>query len=357
MKGPLAKSISWDKNPFFLRTAIIFAFRCGDAVPNEDFANFVLKILRGVCHVEVLKLRMSILEYISPAAAKPGCFSTMFYNLKSLRVSTGMEKIYLQSIIYLLKCATNLQLLSVYIDQEMCEYDNEWKIPDEDIACLTCHLKMVKLVETDKAENKKKIDRISNFPDAILLHILSFLESIEVVKTSVLAKKWRLSLENLILERCVYDTVKVLDISAGSLKTLAIENAKLDIGLCGTELKIFVLNLLSFKNGFEDKSGKHSGYLFSELIRNFSNTKFMILSAVFPLLCEAECFPLFYNLMFLKVYACVSKDHLQDVVHLLKYSPDLEALVIDFKLLQSTSAVTHNISQAKAVEQFCCMKI
>ena len=26
-----------------------------------------------------------------------------------------------------------------------------------------------------------------------------------------------------------------------------------------------------------------------------------------------------------------------------------------FQLLQSTAAVTHNISQAKAVEQFCCL--
>ncbi|XP_022756896.1 FBD-associated F-box protein At3g49020-like isoform X2 [Durio zibethinus] len=157
LSGPFVQSLSWDKYPSFLQTAILFAFSYDRPELNEEFANFVLKILGGVCHVEALKLRISILEYISPAAAKPGCFSTIFYNLKSLRVSTGMEKCYLQSIIYLLNCAPNLQLLSIHIDEEMCEYDYEWKIPDEAIACLTCHLKMVKLIEVDSTDYELEI--------------------------------------------------------------------------------------------------------------------------------------------------------------------------------------------------------
>ncbi|XVF22851.1 hypothetical protein REPUB_Repub12eG0206700 [Reevesia pubescens] len=158
LTGQLAQSLSWGKNPS-LQTAIIFAFFHDHPLLSQEFVKFVLKILRGVCHVEVLKLRMDILEYISPAVAKPGCFSAIFYNLKALRLSTGMEKCYLQSIIYLLKCAPNLQLLSVYIDQEMCVRDYKWRMPDEDIACLRCHLKMVKLIEIDSNDEELKLIR------------------------------------------------------------------------------------------------------------------------------------------------------------------------------------------------------
>ncbi|XVF22850.1 hypothetical protein REPUB_Repub12eG0206600 [Reevesia pubescens] len=158
LSGPFVQSLSWDKTPSFLRTAIIFAFRYDDPVPNEELANFVLKILRGVCHVEVLKLRLSILEYIYPAVAKPGSFATTFYNLKSLRLSIGLEECYSQSLIYLLKCAPSLELLSVHIDIED-EWVYEWKIPDEAIACLTCHLKMVKLIDIDCIGNELELIR------------------------------------------------------------------------------------------------------------------------------------------------------------------------------------------------------
>lgn len=62
-------------------------------------------------------------QHLYPAVAEPRCFSTTFYNLKSLKLFTGIDKCYIRSIIYLLKCAPNLQLLSVYIDEEEVIFD------------------------------------------------------------------------------------------------------------------------------------------------------------------------------------------------------------------------------------------
>ncbi|OMP00768.1 hypothetical protein COLO4_12387 [Corchorus olitorius] len=158
--GELPQHLSWGKNPSFLKAASIFAFwgeriESDDVVLNEELVNYIFKILREVCHVEVLKLQMCILEYIYPAVAEPECFTT-FYNLKTLTLSIFMVKCYIESLIYLLKCAPNLQFLSVLVDDELfpepseCNYISE--IPDEAIACLTCHLKTVKLIDLDDDE-------------------------------------------------------------------------------------------------------------------------------------------------------------------------------------------------------------
>ncbi|OMO69625.1 hypothetical protein CCACVL1_19370 [Corchorus capsularis] len=149
--GPLAKNIFWDKDPSFLQAAIIFAVSwewngSDDEVLHEEFADHMLKILRGVCHAEVLKLHMCILQHIYPAVGKPECFTT-FYNLKALVSSIRLLKYHLQSLIYLMKCAPNLQCLSVLIDDEESARGSILEIPDEAIECLTCHLKRVKLID------------------------------------------------------------------------------------------------------------------------------------------------------------------------------------------------------------------
>ncbi|KAJ9188551.1 hypothetical protein P3X46_003901 [Hevea brasiliensis] len=172
-------------------------------------------------------------------------------------------------------------------------------------------------------------------------------------------------LENLVLERCVYDNIKVLDIYATKLKTLTIENLKLDDagddGLRRTALKIFAPNLLSFKymgpvardyilqdplcivnvdihlvNAFEKGSLKGLGYLMCKFIGGFYNVEVMKLSMIFlELLCSAlselVCFPApFCNLKLLKLNAGTDKLHLQVIIHLLKSSPNLKAVHIYF---------------------------
>ncbi|KDP28875.1 hypothetical protein JCGZ_14646 [Jatropha curcas] len=172
-------------------------------------------------------------------------------------------------------------------------------------------------------------------------------------------------LENLVLERCVYDNIKVLDIYATKLKTLTIENLELDDagsdGLRQTVLKIFAPNLVSFSyigpvardyilqdpvcivnvyihlvKGFEKGSLKGLGYLMCKLIGGFYNVQVMKLSIIFLellfyILSEPVCFPApFCNLKHLKIYAGADKRHLQVIVHLLKNSPNLKALHVDF---------------------------
>ncbi|KAK6260960.1 hypothetical protein SCA6_015434 [Theobroma cacao] len=146
--------------------ATILPWGWEDAVLHEELANYLLKLLRGVCHAEVLKLVivpnsffLMSPQHLYPAVAEPRCFSTTFYNLKSLKLFTGIDKCYIRSLIYLLKCAPNLQLLSVYIDEEGYDCDYEWEIPDEAIACLTDHLKMVKLIEVDNSDYELELIR------------------------------------------------------------------------------------------------------------------------------------------------------------------------------------------------------
>ncbi|OMO60009.1 hypothetical protein CCACVL1_24468 [Corchorus capsularis] len=141
----LAKNISWDKNPSFLQATTIFTWVWDDDfVPNEEFADHVLKILGGVCHAEVLNLGMCILKYVYPAVAKPECF-TRFYNLKALAVSIGIVECYILPLIYLMKCAPNLERLSMLIDEyEKPTSDYILEIPDE---AIECHLKRVKLID------------------------------------------------------------------------------------------------------------------------------------------------------------------------------------------------------------------
>lgn len=122
-------------------------------------------------------------------------------------------------------------------------------------------------------------------------------------------------LEILVLQRCVYDNIKVLDIYATKLKTLTIENLELDDagddGLRQTVLKVFAPNLLSFRymgpvardyilqdplciinvyihlvNGFEKGSLKGLGYLMCKFIGGFYNAEVMKLSMIFLEVCN-----------------------------------------------------------------------
>ncbi|OMO76174.1 hypothetical protein CCACVL1_15880 [Corchorus capsularis] len=136
-----------------LEAAIIFGswyYELDDVVVvlPEEFADHMLKILRGVRHAEVLKLHKWILEYIYPAVAKPEFFTT-FYNLKALLLPINMRKCHVQPLIYLMKCAPNLHRLYLRLEPFACFVDYISEIPDEAIECLSCHLKKVKLFDMD----------------------------------------------------------------------------------------------------------------------------------------------------------------------------------------------------------------
>ncbi|CAN1180344.1 Putative F-box/LRR-repeat protein At5g02930 [Linum perenne] len=60
-----------------------------------------------------------------------------------------------------------------------------------------------------KIQEMKGIDRISDLPDSILYHILSFVDTKSSVKTSILSRRWR----------CVWKYVDVLTFSSSSLRS------------------------------------------------------------------------------------------------------------------------------------------
>ncbi|XP_021281446.1 F-box/LRR-repeat protein At2g29930-like isoform X2 [Herrania umbratica] len=62
LSDPFAQNFSWDKIPSLLQTATIWPWWWEDALIREELANYLLKLLRGVCHAEVLKLGKYILQ-------------------------------------------------------------------------------------------------------------------------------------------------------------------------------------------------------------------------------------------------------------------------------------------------------
>lgn len=73
--------------------------------------------------------------------AKPDCFFSPLYNLKSLKLIVGPFDQTIQSTINLLNCSPNLEALAIYFD--WFKGGDLWKIPDKGIPCLTHHLKTV----------------------------------------------------------------------------------------------------------------------------------------------------------------------------------------------------------------------
>ncbi|CAN1770570.1 F-box/FBD/LRR-repeat protein At1g16930 [Linum perenne] len=61
---------------------------------------------------------------------------------------------------------------------------------------------------TKWVRGERRVDRLSNLPDSVLHHILSFLSTKSAVQTTVLSRRWR----------CVWKHVSVIDIRGDSFK-------------------------------------------------------------------------------------------------------------------------------------------
>ncbi|KAH9651559.1 F-box/LRR-repeat protein [Citrus sinensis] len=136
-----------------LKKAYIYLDIDGD----DDVCYGVSKIFNGVRNAEVLKLNMVVSWLLNVVFAKPDCFFSPLYNLKSLKLIVGPFDQTIQSTINLLNCSPNLEALAIYFD--WFKDGDLWKIPDKGIPCLTHHLKTVEILEFYGNENQLELVR------------------------------------------------------------------------------------------------------------------------------------------------------------------------------------------------------
>ncbi|KAK1581121.1 hypothetical protein Q3G72_003324 [Acer saccharum] len=144
----------------------------------EEGHHLMDSILRGICNIKVLKLSAAFLGFLLLTLAKPE-WSAAFYNLKSLTLLVSVDESD-QSTIQLLIRSPNLEALSIIFTKLEDWHGNDmalsatrptWvicgksipltdscKMPNEDISCLTYHLKKVELI--DVACNKNELELV-----------------------------------------------------------------------------------------------------------------------------------------------------------------------------------------------------
>ncbi|KAI9177800.1 hypothetical protein LWI28_019436 [Acer negundo] len=115
----------------------------------EESRILMNNVLKGICNVKALKLSPAFLEFLLLAVPDQECFSASFYNLKSLYVT--MDE-YDQSIIRLLNCSPNLEVLSICLKWWDC-WSDSMKLPNEDISCLTYHLRKILEISSTSLKN------------------------------------------------------------------------------------------------------------------------------------------------------------------------------------------------------------
>ncbi|CAN1770569.1 F-box/FBD/LRR-repeat protein At1g16930 [Linum perenne] len=101
---------------------------------------------------------------------------------------------------------------------------------------------------TKWVRGERRVDRLSNLPDSVLHHILSFLSTKSAVQTTVLSRRWR----------CVWKHVSVIDIRGDSFKY----NQSLFRLISDCKLESLVLRDCTIDTGFQS-----SGFGFRVLTR------------------------------------------------------------------------------------------
>ncbi|TXG53632.1 hypothetical protein EZV62_018888 [Acer yangbiense] len=119
----------------------------------EESRILMNNVLKGICNVKALKLSPACLEFLLLAVPEQECFSASFYNLKSLNVTVDE---YDQSIIRLLNCSPNLEVLSICF-KWWDGWSDSMKMPNEDNSCLTYHLKKIELIHVVGNNNELEL--------------------------------------------------------------------------------------------------------------------------------------------------------------------------------------------------------
>ncbi|KAK2647734.1 hypothetical protein Ddye_015223 [Dipteronia dyeriana] len=145
---------------------------------SEECHYVMSKILKGLHNVQVLKLPVGFLRFLPLTVAKPEC-SAAFCSLKSLKLLVSVDESD-QSTIQLLYRCPNLEALSIIFTRledwvdgaippsairptwvicgKSIPLTDSCKMPNEDISCLTYHLKKVELINV--AYNKNELELV-----------------------------------------------------------------------------------------------------------------------------------------------------------------------------------------------------
>ncbi|GAY68323.1 hypothetical protein CUMW_263230, partial [Citrus unshiu] len=123
--------------------------------PFDQTIQSTINLLNCSPNLEALAIYFDWL--LNVVFAKPDCFFSPLYNLKSLKLIVGPFDQTIQSTINLLNCSPNLEALAIYFD--WFKDGDLWKIPDKGIPCLTHHLKTVEILEFYGNENQLELVR------------------------------------------------------------------------------------------------------------------------------------------------------------------------------------------------------
>ncbi|XP_060206234.1 FBD-associated F-box protein At5g22730-like [Lycium barbarum] len=155
--APMAKDIIIE-NLFSIEVVHIFFFDAG--CPIEKIGMLVHKMIKNVPSTSALKLCMSFISSLYSVSHQVRKFPVLFYKLKSLKLTVGIDEAWMQVMMLLLKHSLNLEVLNLFSDENF-GWNENWKLHhlSESIECFESHLRLIQLAGFKYEENEMELLR------------------------------------------------------------------------------------------------------------------------------------------------------------------------------------------------------
>ncbi|XP_076936186.1 putative F-box/FBD/LRR-repeat protein At4g03220 [Bidens hawaiensis] len=137
-------------NPDALKKAVIYPNAMAQKGRSfKSFGGSMCELFAGVSHVESLSLNHSFIRAIKAARDLNGNFLASLGNLKTLEISTTIDKYAMNVVIRILRCCANLESFHLIIEEEIIAWD-KWELEQ----VLARHLNRVEFLEFNGGEWK-----------------------------------------------------------------------------------------------------------------------------------------------------------------------------------------------------------